>query len=439
MTSVEVRTGIWGDDQLIKLDFPDNWDIETYWPNTPAPLSDEEISKIIDTPEGQLPLRQLAKGKKRPCIIVDDLSRPTPAYKILPSLIAHFADAGIKAGDVKIIVGTGTHGHQGQSELRNKLGDMAMDQCQVIVHNDLENVIKIGKTSFGTPVFIDKDVAKCDLLIGVGGVYPQNTTGFGGGGKLILGVLGRRSIMGMHYRHPSMEGKYITDNDFRKDVTEMARIAGLDTIYTVHVNAYMEVVNLMCGDHYSYYNKAADFSRERYSAEISVNADVVIANAYPLDTSVTFMRKGFKPLAMTPNSAMKIMIASAYEGIGMHGLFRYAKPPRFNKLRVIYRKAMILGPKTILIKIINRILRKLKLIKNSGAAEKSAIASQIPENSDHLWLYRTTRNEAEMPEIPDMTVIYEWEEIIKLIKKNYQKDIVKVSIYPCAPLQTLDH
>jgi len=438
MSTVEIRSGIWGDDKIVKLDFPDDWDVKTYWPETPAPLTDEQLKKIIDAPMGQAPLHELAKGKKKPCIIVDDLSRPTPSYKILPYLLEQFSEAGIPASNVKIVVGTGTHGHQDSSALRNKLGDQAMDQCQIVVHNDLENVIKIGKTSFGTPVFIDKEVAQCDLLIGIGGVYPQNTTGFGGGGKLILGVLGRRSIMGMHYRHPSMEGKYVTDNDFRKDVTEMARIAGLNSIYTVHVNAYMEVVSLMCGDYISYYNDAAKFSRDRYASEVAEDADVVIANAYPLDISVTFMRKGYKPLSLAPKSAMKVMVASVYEGTGMHGLFRYAKPPRFNKLRVIYRKAMILGPKLILKKILNRILRKLHKSDKKEDAVQSSTARQIPENSKHLWLYRTTMNDAPMPDIPEMTVIYNWDEVISVIRNNINKERVKVRIYPCAPLQTLD-
>lgn len=446
MKTVEVRTGIWGEDKLIKLEFPDGWDVVAYWPNTPAPLSDEQIEKIIENPQGQRPLRELAKGKQRPCIVVDDLSRPTPTYRILPILLSHFADAGIPARDVRIVVGTGTHGHQDQEGLRNKLGDQAMDQCEVIVHSDLKNVKKIGKTSFGTPVFVDRDVLACDLIIGVGGVYPQHTTGFGGGGKLALGILGRRSIMGLHYTHPAVGGNYVIDNDFRKDVTEMARMIGINTIYTLHVNALMDVVSLMAGDHYTYYPEAAAFSHDRFLAPtVEDDVDVVIANAFPLDISFTFMRKSYKPLVAAPRSAMKIMIASAYEGIGHHGLFQHVKPPRTLRLRLLYRKLATMGIKRIVVKVFQRINRRL--LKNrvsqvttvgSETKQQDEAVKAIPNNTDHLWVYRTTINDAKLPDINSMTVMTSWKEILDEIVKERGEDKLKVRIYPCAPLQTLD-
>lgn len=447
MNTVEVRTGIWADDQLVKLEFPDSWDVKTYWPDTPGPLTDEQIKTIIEKPDGQPTLRELAKGKKRPCIIIDDLSRPTPTHKILPYLLSHFSDAGIAAGDIKIIVGTGTHGHQDEKSLRNKLGDLAMDQCQIIIHNDLEHVKKIGKTSFGTPVFVDLDVLGCDLRIGVGGVYPQHTTGFGGGGKLALGILGRRSIMGMHYTHPAVGGKYIIDNDFRRDVTEMAKMIGIDTIYTLHVNALMEVVNLMAGDHYSYYPEAAAFSHDRFLAPVAEeDVDVVIANAYPLDISFTFMRKGYKPLVAAPRSAMKIMLASAHEGVGHHGLFQHMKPPRTLKLRLLYRKLATLGFKKILSKVFNKVKSKFikkkpvqsrKQTKSGSQDQTNDMVRAIPRNTDHFWVYRTSSSEAKLPEVDSMTVVHSWDDIMKEIVSQKGDKKLKVRIYPCAPLQTL--
>ena len=447
MSTVEVRTGIWDDDKLVKLTFPDSWDVKTYWPDTPAPLTDEQLKKIIESPTGQPPLRELAKGKKKPCIIIDDLSRPTPTYKVLPYLLSHFSDAGITAGEVKIIVGTGTHGHQDEKSLRNKLGDQAMDQCQVIVHDDLEHVKKIGKTSFGTPVFVDRDVLDCDFKIGIGGVYPQHTTGFGGGGKLALGILGRRSIMGMHYTHPAVGGKYIIDNDFRRDVTEMARMIGLDTIYTLHVNALMEVVSLMAGDHYAYYPEAAAFSHDRFLAPAAEDTvDVVIANAYPLDISFTFMRKGYKPLVAAPRSAMKIMLASAHEGVGHHGLFQHMKPPRILKVRLLYRKLAALGFKKIITKIFNRVKIKFtkkittqskKNTKSSDQSQTNDMVTAIPRNTDHFWVYRTSSSDTKLPDVGNMTVMHNWQDVLnEIVSQKGNKKLV-VRIYPCAPLQTL--
>ena len=64
--------------------------------------------------------------------------------------------------------------------------------------------------------------------------------------------------------------------------------------------------------------------------------------------------------------------------------------------------------------------------------------SQIPDNSDHLWLYRTTKNDADMQDIPEMTVLYTWEEVIDAIRKERGDGGLKITVYPCAPLQTLN-
>ena len=41
----------------------------------------------------------------------------------------------------------------------------------------------MGKTSLGTPVYVNKIVAISDLVIGIGGILPHGQAGFGGGAK----------------------------------------------------------------------------------------------------------------------------------------------------------------------------------------------------------------------------------------------------------------
>ena len=160
MQQIELRTGAWYHDRSIQLTFPDSWDVVTHWPDTPSPLTDEEIAGLIRRPIGQPPLSDLARGKKRPVIVVDDLARPTPVFKILPFLLKEFEAAGIQPHDVRILVATGTHGHQDATALANKIGQPAYARCQVIVHNDLRGAKFIGTTSFGTPVYVNAELRK---------------------------------------------------------------------------------------------------------------------------------------------------------------------------------------------------------------------------------------------------------------------------------------
>jgi nickel-dependent lactate racemase len=432
MKSVELRTGIWYNDHLFELAFPDSWDVVTYWPDTPPPLTDKEIRAIIDNPIGQPPLRALAKGKKRPIVIVDDLARPTPVFRIMPLLLEEFYSAGLDAHQIRILVATGTHGNQDKTALANKIGKASFESCRVIVHNDKKHSRFIGKTSFGTPVYVNPEALESDLVIGIGGIYPQHTTGFGGGGKLALGILGRKSILHLHYgNHGSVGGTYNIENNFRRDVTEMARMIGLNTIFTLHINGQLEVVNLTCGDHFTYYAKAAEFSRKAYKAPLPGQADVVIANTYPSDVSYTFMRKGLKPLRLAPPIPTKIAIGSNSEGIGRHGIFPQGGNPRLNQYKALFFRMSTMNYRVILSKI----------LKNLLPAEKPPEEIQWkPEIIENLWLYRPEGSyTAPLASLDGIGIVESWERMLGIIKRNHaSKTKIKVRIYPCASLQCLE-
>jgi len=434
MQKVELRTGVWYNDHAITLTFPHSWDVVTYWPDTPPPLTDKEIAARINSPIGQPPLHDLAKGKKRPVVIVDDLARPTPVYRIMPFLLKEFAAAGIHARDIRVLVATGTHGDQDKKALANKIGKESAESCQVIIHNDLKGTKYIGKTSFGTPVHVNKELLASDFIIGIGGVYPQHTTGFGGGGKLALGVLGRRSITHLHYTHKGVGGTYDIQNDFRRDVTDISRMIGLNTMYTLHINGQLEVVSLMCGDHVAYYPEAAKFSKEKYTVPLPDGADVVIANGYPSDISYTFMQKGMKSILCAPRKATKIVVASNPEGIGKHGLFQRGVSQRLKDFQTLYHKISIMEPKVIVAKVMKNVFfRKRRQLNSTGGISPPA------EKTERLWLYRPEGDVTPIPPINGITIVKTWDEILKVIEQEHSsKNNIKVRLYPCASLQCLD-
>ena len=55
------------------------------------------------------PLDRLAKGKKNAIILVDDLSRPTKAYKILPYIFEQLRKGGIEKNNISILMAIGAH------------------------------------------------------------------------------------------------------------------------------------------------------------------------------------------------------------------------------------------------------------------------------------------------------------------------------------------
>ncbi len=432
MQEIELRTGAWYDDRPIKLTFPNEWDVAAYWPETPRPLTDDEIAARIASPIGQGPLRDLAIGKSRPVIVVDDLSRPTPVYRIMPLLLEELEAAGIERGSVRVLVAAGTHTAEYNEALTNKLGQETFDSCQVLLHDDRKRVKLVGRTSFNTPVYVNPELVDADLIVGVGGVYPQHSTGFGGGGKLALGVLGRKSIKHLHFGHPAVGGNYNIDNDFRRDVTEIAQMIGLRTIYTVHINAHMQIVNIMAGDYTVYYDDAARFSKEMYRAPAPDDADVVIANGYPSDVSYTFMRKANKPILCAPPAATRIMIGSNHGGLGHHGLYPQGRSARRLEYKELWDRVSIMEPKVIAKKIFKNLFAR----KKKKTTTNEAVQASPPVNST-LWVYTPPGGCIDLPPMNGVKVVDDWNRVLEVIRKDHDKDRIRVRIYPCASLQCI--
>ena len=437
-----LRTEAWYGDREIELGLPGGWEVSVHRPRTPAPLSDREIDEALRHPVGQEPIARLARGKARPLIIVDDLTRPTPAAPVVAAVLRQLGEAGIPASDVTILLATGTHRGTSRDAPVKKVGRDAAAACRVLVHDDAQDLAKLGRSSAGTPVLVNRAVIASDYVLGVGGVYPQHSTGFGGGSKLALGVLGRRSIARLHYGHPSMEGSYETENDFRRDLDEIAALIGLRTSVSAHVDADREIVRLVCGDHRRYYADAVAFAREAYRAPLPGDADVVIANAYPIDVSLTFMRsKGVIPLLHAKPAASRVLIAACPEGVGHHGLFPFVPDPRRWRYRHMARRARA-QPDVAARKLVRRAARTLRRLAPASAGERRVPAGRAgPEAAARpITLYAPGRAPGELPSnIPGMTAVYSWEQVLERIaQEQHARGDLGVAMYPCAPLQVLD-
>ncbi|MDQ5814929.1 MAG: lactate racemase domain-containing protein, partial [Actinomycetota bacterium] len=376
---------------------------------------------------------------------VDDLTRPTPADRVMPFLLSQFADAGISAQDVTVVMGSGTHGRVSQEAIATKVGGHV---GALIPHEDTGNLVRVGRTSFGTPVIVNREVAASDLVVGIGGIFPNFSTGFGGGSKLALGVLGRRSISRLHFGHRSMSGNYSIDNNFRRDLDEIATLVGLDSTISLHVDAYRRLVRIVSGDHRVYYKEAVDFSKEAFAAPGPGSADVVIANAYPFDTSLHFTRsKGRFPLTRSKPSASRVLISACSEGVGHHGLFPYEKQ-RFHRQRKIARTVMA-RPGAVPAKIKRRAKRKVATLRggrvDAVAARADERVGDTPAGGggkpagqrDPVWLF--VSGDAELPShIPGVRAVRSWSTVLEAIDREQgDRETLEVAVYPCSPLQIL--
>ena len=123
----------WREPGFINLDFPDPWNISMYNMEgaNQSELSELEIKNAIVNPIGTLKLSELAKGKDNIVIVIDDMTRPTPIYKILPSVLEELKKANIKENQITILLAIGAHRPMTRSDCILKLGEEIVTKFRI--------------------------------------------------------------------------------------------------------------------------------------------------------------------------------------------------------------------------------------------------------------------------------------------------------------------
>ena len=440
MSELKLRVAAWYGDTEIALPVPGGWELELRSPATPVPLSAEELAAAIAAPVGAPRLRELAAGCRRPVILLDDLTRPTPAAAVVPLLLDELGAAGVARDHVTILVGGGTHRPATREAALKKAGSAAA-ACRLLVHQPRPGV-RIGRTSFGSPVLVDPAVAAADLVLGIGGVYPQHSVGFGGGSKLLLGALAQRSITALHYGHPSVGGTYDAENDFRRDLDEMAAIAGLRWTVSLHVDGDRRIVRAAAGDPLVHHAAAAAFALSTFAAPLPDDADVVVANAYPMDVSLTFARsKGLAPLYHERRGASRILIAACPEGLGYHGLFPYLNGPRLESVVHRLRRLSVIRPAQVPAKLAGRVAARLRPAPRARPrpgvqGEPRATPAGPPRRPVRLFVPGGGGPDLP-PTIPGVERCDDWARLVREVEREQGGRRLRVAVYTCAPLQCL--
>lgn len=339
---VVMHSRAWYGDEERVFPFPESWNVVTLEPTKTPALSDEYIEAAFDNPIGTPRISEMARGKRSAAIVVDDLSRPTPAARVLPYVLNELEKAEVPAGEIRIVVGGGSHRPLTREEIIKKVGPDVAANYEVTNHDFLSGDCRgFGNLPDGMPVYINRIVADADFKICVGGIYPHGSVGFGGGAKLIIpGVAGAATMWHFHGCHPGRGHAVIEGRDgvldHRHVAEEAARLLGLDVIVNAVINCRREIAGLFVGDFIGAHRAGARFALEVYGTEIPDdlrhNADVVVTNCYPLDSDpiqtgkALWMRSHF-------DRAYTVAINPATDGMCYHGLFHHLDYGRYLRQR----------------------------------------------------------------------------------------------------------
>jgi nickel-dependent lactate racemase len=404
----------WFGDEELTLTFPAGWEVTTLGPRDAPKLSEAEIEAAFGAPIGTPRIAELARGKRSAAIVVDDLSRPTPAAEVLPFVLRELSQAGVPKSEIRFVVGGGSHRPLTAEEVAKKVGRDVAAEFEVTSHNFLAGDLRgLGSLPDGLPIYINRVVADAEFKLCVGGLYPHGSVGFGGGSKLILpGVSGFATMFYFHTFFPGRGHAVIERRgdvrDHRDASEDVARVLGLDAVVNLAINSRREVAGVFVGDFVQAQRRGARFALEIDSTPIPERirreADLVIINCYPLDADPIQLGKGLWA-AHYFDHAYTVAIDPATDGICYHGLFDRVDYARFVKQRAAQPTAELPHPQL-------------------GTRE------QLLVWSEHFPALEFPKKH------PNAILFREWDALLGKLAEKLPRE-AKVAVFPCSGIQVL--
>lgn len=209
--------------------FPEEWTIKEFFLGDMKALGENGIQQCISQEfpykSGTATLEALAKGKRNAVILVDDLTRPTPAYEMVPHILNLLIKAGIAENQISFIFAVGMHRPMTQKEMGLKIGEDTVRKYKVENHNSFEgDFADLGCTEYGTPVKINRKVVESDLVIALNTIAKHRFVYACGGSKMVLpGVSHKDTILTNHKDMTNVQRK--KEHRFGKTRADMDKVA----------------------------------------------------------------------------------------------------------------------------------------------------------------------------------------------------------------------
>jgi len=296
-------------------------------PATPIANPREAIQAALNAPIGTQPLAELARGRRRACIVVCDITRPVPNSVVLPPILATLAANGISPQQVTILIATGTHRPNIGDELLTILGaDVLGSGCRIINHACTDQVTNryLGTTANQVPVALNTHYLDADLRITCGLIEPHFMAGYSGGRKMIMpGIAALETIQAWHsprfLEHPNAANGITRGNPVHEENTRIAGMAPPNIIVDVVLDTARQITGVFAGDMVQAWESGVDFVKQHVRAPVDAPVDIVVTTnaGWPLDLNYYQTVKGMVGALPIVKPGGHILIASACtEGIG---------------------------------------------------------------------------------------------------------------------------
>lgn len=226
--------------------------------------SEQQIENALSNPMGSLPVEDIITSCKKSsskisvAIAVSDNTRPIPYSgekedgMLLP-LLRRLKKVGIRAKNIKIIVGTGTHLPTSNEWKKEAFGKYITDKYEIIDHSCTSSDLYYVGNINGVSVKINREFLEADIHIVTGLVEPHFMAGVSGGRKAICpGLINLEATYVFHgaefMDNPNATNLILRNNPCHNFALKIARKVRVDFSINVVLNSEMKLAGVFAGD-----------------------------------------------------------------------------------------------------------------------------------------------------------------------------------------------
>ncbi len=281
---------------------------------------DDNIRNAILNPINAKGFKDFLRDAKKVLVIVNDATRPTPTARVLDVIMEDLSQI-----DYHVIIATGVHRRPSEEEFVQIFGEhYPAVKEHVIVHDAKreEDMVYLGDSSNGTPMYVNKAGVEADRIIIISSVEPHYFAGYTGGRKSFLpGIAGYKTVEANHKLAlvPEAKALALDGNPVHEDMVDAIKTVKQEIFSIMTVLDKHHKVYATCAGHIndSFY-AAIDKANEVFAAPLEEKADIVVSVVkFPQDIDLYQAQKGIDnaKLALKENGIM-ILVAKCRCGIG---------------------------------------------------------------------------------------------------------------------------
>ncbi|MGH9818799.1 MAG: nickel-dependent lactate racemase [Pyrinomonadaceae bacterium] len=294
-------------------------------------FSDAEIGARLDDPIDSPPLDDIIHAGETVLIVVPDATRETAAGQIVNLVVRRLIANGILPQDIRIIFATGIHRGVTDEEKRAIVTSFIAQRIKMLDHGprDLMQIVRMGETSSGIPVELNRALIEHDRVIIIGGVSFHYFAGFTGGRKLVCpGLASAKTTSATHQlafdcvtrsRSGGVAAGLLDGNAVHEAFMEAAAKVNPSFAIDTIVNDSGGIQDLFCGNWITSHRKACDAYADTHTIKSTEKRDLVIVSCggFPHDINLIQAHKAIEAASHACRDGGTIVLLSeCADGLG---------------------------------------------------------------------------------------------------------------------------